>query len=76
MADIESVYGAWCMESIRVRWSRRLYKLGTGDLAIIGRAHYHRPWINVRMYFKSTHWWILVRRERVGGARSTLLIPR
>jgi len=52
MADIESVYGAWCMESIRVRRSRRLYKLGTGDLATIGRAHYHRPWIKPRMDFK------------------------
>ena len=53
MADIESVYGAWCMESIRVRRSRRLYKVGTGDLASIGRAHYHRPWINLRICFNA-----------------------
>lgn len=53
MADIESVYGAWCMESIRVRRSRRLYKVGTGDLASIGRAHYHHPWISPRIYFNT-----------------------
>ena len=53
ITDIESTYGAWCMNSPRVRGPRGLYNLGTDDLATIGRAHYHRPSINPRMYLNT-----------------------
>ena len=50
VTDIESTYGAWYLNSPRMRGPRGLYNLRTDDLANIGRAHYHRPSINPRMY--------------------------
>jgi len=49
MTDIESIYGALCMKSLIGRRSRCFHNMGTGDLATIGRAHYHRPSINQRL---------------------------
>lgn len=51
--DIESIYGAWCMEGLIMRGSGRFYDLGTENLAAIGMAHYHRPSVNPRMYFNT-----------------------
>lgn len=53
MTNIKSGYCAWCMESLEGRGSRRLYNVGTEDLATIEKAHYHRPSINPRMYFNT-----------------------
>jgi hypothetical protein len=49
--DSESTYGAWCTKSLAVRGSGRFCDLGTGNLAAVGLAHYHRPSISPRIQF-------------------------
>lgn len=53
MTDTESTYGAWGMKSLVVRGAGRFCNLGTGNLAAVGLAHYHRPSISPRMYFNA-----------------------